>query len=152
MVDIASRADSEQWLVHDCQILLSTERAWNKEGVDGSQRSEVATVSLARGVFGGERRARIETEREQFNAGDIDAAHKGAFISRMPWNSYICTYNSLDLLLNSFSSIPFVLQNLNQYAHIFSFFSRCTTLKRSNTLFLFTKFIIYIKIWHKYSK
>ncbi len=34
-------------------------------------KPEVATVSLVRGVFGGDRRARTETEREQSNAGEI---------------------------------------------------------------------------------
>jgi hypothetical protein len=34
-------------------------------------KPEVATVSLARGVFGGDRRAKIETEREQSNAGEF---------------------------------------------------------------------------------
>ncbi len=29
-----------------------------------------------------------------------------------------------------------------------SFFSRCTTLERLNISFLFTNFIIYIKVWH----
>jgi hypothetical protein len=61
-VDIALRADSEQWLVHDRQILLSTKR--------------------------------------------------------MHLNLYIRTYNSLNLSLNSFSSRPFVLPNLNPYARI----------------------------------
>ncbi len=34
-------------------------------------KPEVATVSLARGVFGGDRCARTETEREQLNAGEF---------------------------------------------------------------------------------
>ncbi len=32
---------------------------------------EVSTVSLARGVFGGDRRMKTETEREQSNTGEI---------------------------------------------------------------------------------
>jgi hypothetical protein len=34
-------------------------------------KPEVATVSLARGVFGGDRRTKTETEREQSNAGEF---------------------------------------------------------------------------------
>ncbi len=129
----------------------------------------MATVSLAQGVFGGDRLARIRTEREQLNPGefpqDVDAEPERTSISCMHLTQ---TYNSLYLLLNSFSSRPFVLQNLTNIARI-SFLS-FLAVERSNVwiflfsiykiyylhqnltfeyfFFLFTKFIIYIKIWH----
>jgi hypothetical protein len=37
-VDIASRANSGQWLVHDRELAPSSEHAWNKERVPGSQK------------------------------------------------------------------------------------------------------------------
>jgi hypothetical protein len=60
-------------------------------------KPKVATVSLARGVFGGDRRMRTETEREQSNAGeypqDIDAERTS--ISRISLNSNIQLSRSL---------------------------------------------------------
>ncbi len=56
-------------------------------------KPEVATVSLAQGVFGGDWRTRTETEREQSNAGnfpeDFEAEHERTSISRIPLNSTI---------------------------------------------------------------
>jgi hypothetical protein len=70
-VEIALRADLGQWLVHERQILLSTNTRETKRELREAVKPEVATVSLAQGVFGGERRARIETERAQSNAGEF---------------------------------------------------------------------------------
>ncbi len=86
---------------------------------------EVATVSLARGVFGGDWRTKTETEQEQSNAGEFPktltlSVH---WYHAYPWTQ---TYNSLYLSLNTFSSRPFQPSNLNHYARI-SFFLFCTT-------------------------
>ncbi len=85
-------------------------------------KPEVATVSLAWGVFGGDQRARTETEREQSNPGGTP---KKLTPCASIHGYHACTwtrlYNSLYLLLNCFSLRPFVLQNSTNIAHI-SFF------------------------------
>ncbi len=104
-------------------------------------KPEVATVSLARGVFGGGRRAGIETEREQSNAGEspktLEPCACVHWYQACPW-----TYNnSRDLSLNSFSSRLFVLQNSIDIARI-SFF--LFSLYNAQT---FKYFFFYLRIW-----
>jgi hypothetical protein len=87
----------------------------------GCVKPEVATVSLARGVFGGDQHARIETEREQLNVGEFPKTL--TLCASVRWYhacTWTQTYNCLDLSLNSFSSRPFLLSNSNQYpTHLF---------------------------------
>ncbi len=99
-------------------------------------KPEMATVSLARGVFGGDRRARIETEREQSNAGEFPKKLKPC-ASVHQYHAYTWTYsNSLDLSLNSFSSRPFHASNSNRYRT--HFFLSFLAVQRSNVwIFLF---------------
>jgi hypothetical protein len=107
----------------------------------------VATVSLARGVFGGDRHARIETEREQLNPGEFPKTLTPC--ASVHQYQYACTwtrtYNSLYLSLNRFTLRPFHASNSNQYCtHLFLSF---VAVQRSNVrifLFLFTNLIIYI--------
>jgi hypothetical protein len=112
-------------------------------------KPEVATVSLARGIFGGEPRARIETEGEQSNAGEfpktLTLCASVHIYNACTWTR---TYNSLDLSLNSFSLRPFVLQNSNPYAHISFFLLLLYNARMLKYSIYIYKFIIYIKIWH----
>jgi hypothetical protein len=112
-------------------------------------KPEVATVSLARGVFGGDRRTKTETEREQWNAGEFPKTlTPSASIHQYHACPWTWTYNSL--YLKTFSSRPFlpVLERIFIYDQIsqISFF---TTLDRSNIFFSSLQIlIIYIEIWH----
>ncbi len=81
---------------------------WTRVKQRGSRvKPEVATASLARGVFRGNRRTKTETEREQSNAGEFPKTlTPSASVHRYhacPWTR---TYNSLYLSLNTFSSRP----------------------------------------------
>ncbi len=84
-------------------------------------KPEVATVSLARGVFRGDRRARIETEREQLNAGefpqDVDAECERTSISRMHLYSNIQLSPSLaqQFLFETFSCFKIQLHGHGQH-------------------------------------
>ncbi len=75
------------------------------------KKPEVATVSLAQEVFGGDRRTKTETERGQSNAGefpqDVDAEHTS--ISRIQLSLSLAQY----FLFKTFSTL-----NLNHYARI----------------------------------
>jgi hypothetical protein len=119
-------------------------------------KPEVATVSLARGVFGGEGSAPAfdcsrAAAREQSNAGEFPktltpCARVHRYHACTWTRTHIC--NSLDLLLNSFSLRPFMLQNSNPYTHFFLSF---LAVQRSTVwIFIFYAriFLIYIKIWH----
>ncbi len=115
---IASRVNSVQWLVHDCELAPSAEHAWNKERVPGARNSYWIT---ARGYSGVEQRTKTETEREQTNCGEFPKTltPSRASISRIPLNS---NTNSLYLSLNTFSLRPTVL-NQTPVSHAFlSFF------------------------------
>ncbi len=92
-------------------------------------KPEVATVSLARGVFGGDRRARIQTGGEQSNPGEFPKMLTPcASVHWYHTRTWTWTYNSLDLLLNSFSSRPFALQIQTDIARIsFFLFSQYNT-------------------------
>ncbi len=75
----------------------------------------------------GDWRVRIETEREQLNPREFP---KTLTPCARVYGYHACpstrTYNSLNLLLNSFSSRTFVLPNSNPYARIsFFLFSLC---------------------------
>jgi hypothetical protein len=119
-VNIASRADSGQWLVHERQILLSPERAWNKEGVVWSQKWLPYHLPKGySGVSGVRGQRQNESNRTPGNSPRVNAERERTSISHMhlTW-----TYNSLYLSLNSFSLRPFfVLQIKPSIAHI-SFF------------------------------
>jgi hypothetical protein len=147
-VDIALQADLEQWLVHDGQILLSTECAWNKEGVAWSQRW--LPYHLPEGCSGVKRRARIETEQEQSNPGEFPKTLMPC--ASVHWYhacTWTRTYNSLDLSCSTVSLWDLSCFKIRTRTHAFlSFFSHCTTLECSIILFLFTNFIIYIELWH----
>jgi hypothetical protein len=114
-------------------------------------KPEVTTVSLARGVFGGDRHTKIETEREQSNAGEFPkTSMPSASVHRYlacPWTR---TYNSLYLSLNTFSSRPFlpILEQIFIYNQISQISFFLTTLNCSNISFSSLRIlIIYIEIW-----
>jgi hypothetical protein len=99
-------------------------------------KPEVATVSLAQGVFGGERRGRIGTEREQLNAGKFSKRlTRCASVHRYHACTWTRTYNSLNLSLNSFSSRPFRALNSNWYRT--HFFLSFLAVQRSNVQMFF---------------
>jgi hypothetical protein len=106
-------------------------------------KPEVATVSLARGVFGGDRRARTETEREQLNAGEFPMTlTPSASVHQYHVYPWTRTYNSLYLSLNTFSSRPFYLFSseysfMTKYCKFLLFF---TTLNRSKIPFSLYEF------------
>jgi hypothetical protein len=118
---------------------------WNKEGVAGSQKW---LPYHHPGVFGGERRTKTGTEREQSNGGE--------FPKTLTPSSSIDITRTLELEHTTLSISRSTLSlrdpscfKLNPVTHAFlSFFSQCTTLDRSNISFLFTNLIIYIEIWH----
>jgi hypothetical protein len=127
-------------------------------------KPEVATVSLARGVFGGDRRTKTETEREQLNAGEFPKTlTPSASVHRYhacPWTQ---TYNSLYLSLNTFSSRPFLpvlerifiydqisqisfsLYNARSFEYFFFLFTNFNYLHRNLTITFFFDYLI----WHK---
>ncbi len=88
-------------------------------------KPEVATVSLTRGVFGGERRARIETEREQSYPGEFPK-------TLTPCASVHRSISWVHLNLYSQTSIYVLL-------HIRTF-DLCTNLSEQITLFTYSKF------------
>jgi hypothetical protein len=118
-VNIASQADTGQWKFHKRQnsVVHRTRVKQRKRPV----KPEVATVSLARVVFGGDRRMKTETEWEQSNAGEFPKTlTPSASVHQYhacPWTR---TYNSLYLLLNTFSLRPFlpVLEQIFIYDQI----------------------------------
>ncbi len=104
-------------------------------------KPEVATVSLAQGVFGGERRTKTETEREQSNAGEFsNMLTPSASVHRY----HACTYSNIQLSLSlaqQFLFETFLCFKLNPVSHAFlSFFSGCTTLDRWNISFSLYEF------------
>ncbi len=135
--------------VHECQNLQSTKRAWNKEGVAWSQKW--LPYHSPKGVFGGDQRARTETEQEQSNAGEfpktLTPSASVHWYNAYPWTR---TYNSLYLSLNTFSLRPFllVLKQISIYDQIsqISFFLY-NARSFEYFFFSFTNFIIYIEIW-----
>jgi hypothetical protein len=104
-------------------------------------KPEVATVSLARGVFGGDRCTNTETEREQSNAGEfpktltLSASIHRYHLESMPLNSNIQLSLSLaqhflfETLFYPFSN---KYSSMTKYCKFLSF---CTTLDRSNIYF-----------------
>jgi hypothetical protein len=117
-------------------------------------KPEVATVSLARGVFAGDRHTRTGTEREQSNAGEFPKAlAPNASVHQYHAYPWTRTYNSLYPSLNSFSLRPFYSFS-SEYAFMTKYRKYLLSLQRSiirKFLFLFTNLIIYIKIWHLWS-
>ncbi len=107
-------------------------------------KPKVATVSLARGVFGGDRRTNTETEQEQSNAGEFrKTLTPSASIHRYhacPWTQ---TYNSLYLSLNTSSLRPFlpVLERIFIYDQLLQIsFSLYNARSFKYFFFLFTNF------------
>ncbi len=147
-VDIALRADSGQWHVTSAKIPLSTERAWNKEGVAWSQKWLPYHLPEGySGVTGVRRQRQNESNRTLGNSprrwrrAYINITHATLSISR-----------SLLSLRDLFDS-----QIKTVIARFSSFFSRCTILfvprapfsKQISTWLNITKFFLqfYIEIW-----
>ncbi len=111
-------------------------------------KPEVTTVSLAQGVFGGERRARIGQNKSNWTPGNSPRRWRRA-------QAYIDIMHALNSniqlspsLAQQFLFQTFCASKFKPISHAFlSFFSRCTMLKGSNISFLFTNSIIYIEIW-----
>jgi hypothetical protein len=102
-------------------------------------KPEVATVSFARGVFRGERRARIDTEQEQSNAGELP---KTLMSCGSIHRYHACTWThtfvhtTLSISRSTVSLRDLLCFKIQTCMHAFlSFFSHCTTLERSNILF-----------------
>jgi hypothetical protein len=145
-VNIASRADSGQWQFASTKILLSTDHAWNKEGVAGSQKW--LPYHHPRGIWGvnGVQRQRQNKSNRTLGNSPKRWRRAQALIPRIPLNSKC---NSLYLSLNTFSSRPFLCFILITYCT--HFFLSFLAVQRSIVWispFLFTNLIIYIEIWH----
>ncbi len=130
-VNIASRADSGQYMASSRAPNSAVH--WTHVKQRGRRvKPEVATVSLAWGVFGGDQSARIRTEQAIEPRGipqDVDAKRERTWISRIHLTR---TYNSLYLSPNSFSLRPFRASKFNQYRmHFFlSFLAvQCTNIR-----------------------
>ncbi len=107
-------------------------------------KPEVATVLLARGVFGGDRRMKTETEREQSNAGEfpktLTPSASVHWYHAYPWTR---TYNSLYLSLNTFSLRPLFTRSrasIHLWPNIAEFFLSSQRLIVRIFLFLFYEF------------
>ncbi len=136
MVNIALQADSGQWLDRERQILLSTKRTWNKEGVAWSQRW--LPYHLPEGYLGWpacKNRDRMRAIKPRGIHQDIDAVREHTLISRMHLNSNIQLSWS-QLLFKTFCA-----SNSNQYyTHFFLSFLAVQHLSVWIFLFLFTNF------------
>jgi hypothetical protein len=139
MVNIASRADSGQWLVHEHQILLSTKCAWNKEGDAWSQRW--LPYHLPEGYSrwtACENKDRTTAIKPRGFPQDVAALREHTLISRMHLNLNIQLSLSL---AQQFLFKTFRASKIQPILHAFlSFFSRCTTLKRLNISFSIYEF------------
>jgi hypothetical protein len=147
-VNIASRAGLGQWLVLKRRILLSTEGAWNKEGVAWSQMW--LPYHLPEGYLGV---TGVRGEKQNKSNRMLGNSPRRWRRSR----AYIDITHTLELkhttLPISRSTVSlrdlFVLQIKPSIARIsfFLFFAvQCSNVRMF--LFSFTNFIIYIKIWH----
>jgi hypothetical protein len=153
-VDIASRANSGQWLVHERQIQQLPVKQRKTRG----NETDVATISLARGVFGGDRHTKTETEREQLNTREFPktltpSVHQ---YHACPWTSYVQFSRSL---AQHFLFETFLCFKINPVLHVFLpffFVQHCLFLEprfseQISTWLNITKISFlhfYIKIWH----
>jgi hypothetical protein len=147
-VDIASRADSGQWQFTSAKILLSTERAWNKEGVAWSQKWPLYHLPEGySGVTGVRRQRQNKSNRTLGNSprrwrrarAYIDITHTLELKHKL----------SLSLAQHFlFETFLLVLERIFFYDQISQISFFCTTLDRSNISFSLYEFIIYIEIWH----
>jgi hypothetical protein len=118
---------------------------WTRVKQRGSRvKPEVATISLAWGVFRGEQRGRIETEREQLNAREfpktLTPLTPCASIHRCT-HALELVHTTLSISCSTVSLWDLLCFQIWTHTHAFlSFFPRCTTLIRSINLFLFTNF------------
>ncbi len=146
-MNIALRADSGQWQFTSAKILLSTDHAWNKEGVAGSQKW--LPYHLPEGYSGvtGVRRQRQNESNQTLGNSPRRWRRARASISHIPLNSRC---NSLYLSLNTFSSRPFLCFKLNPYHTHFYFFLFLLYNARlfKYLLFYLRILLLYIEIWH----
>ncbi len=153
-VDIASRADSGQWQFTSAKILLSTERAWNKEGVAWSQkwRNRITCPRGIRGWPAYEDRDRTRAIERWGIPQDVNAERAYINITY----TLELEHNSLYLLLNTFSSRPFSTRsraNIHLWPNIANFFHFVQrSIFRIFLFFSFTNLIIYIEIWHVWDR
>jgi hypothetical protein len=122
--------------VHESQNLQSTERAWSQKWLP---------YHSPEGVFGGDRCARTETEREQLKAGEFPKTlTPSASIYQYHAYSWTQTYNSLYLSLNTCSLRLFFTgsrANIQSWPNIANFF---LSLQRSIVrIFLFLLYEFY---------
>ncbi len=101
-MNIASRADSEQWLVHEHQILLSTEQAWKKR--ESREARGGYCITCRRGIRGWPACENRDRTRAIEPQGFPKTLTRCASVHRFHACTWTRIYNSLDLLLNSFSS------------------------------------------------
>jgi hypothetical protein len=126
-VDVASRADSGQWQFTSAKFCCPPNESETKR--ESREARSGYRITCPRGIRGWpacEDRDRTRAIEPRGIPQDVDAVRERTLISRMHLTQ---TYNSLYLLLNTFSLRPFVLQ-IKPISHAFlSFFYRCTTLE-----------------------
>jgi hypothetical protein len=124
--------------VHERQNSAVHQTRMKQRGSRG--KPEVATISLARGVVGGDRRVRTRTEREQSNAGEFPKTLTPS-ASVHPYHAYRSLNSNIQLswsLAQQFLFETFSCFKLKPISHAFlSFFSCCTTLEYFFSIFKF---------------
>ncbi len=143
-VNIASRADLGQWQFTSAKILLSTEHAWNKEGVAGSQ--SWLPYHLPEGYSGvnGLQRQRQNESNQTLGNSPRRWRRARAYIDIT--HILELKHTTLSISWSTLSLWDLLCFKLNPYrTHFFYLFSLYTRLKY---FFLFLNLIIYIEIWH----
>jgi hypothetical protein len=121
-----------------------------KRGSSG--KPEVATVSLVRGVFGGDRRTKTEPEREQSNGGE--------FLKTLTPSASMDITHTLELeiqlslsLAQHFLFETFSCFKLDLYrTRFFLSFSRCTMLDHFNISFSYLQILSFTSKSDRYDK
>ncbi len=139
-VNIASRADLGQWQFTSAKILLSTDHAWNKEGVAGTQKWLPYHLPEGySGVTGVQRQRQNESNWTLGNSPRAKTLTPSASIN-ITHTLELKMQLSLSLAQHFLFETLFVLQ-IKPISHAFlSFFSCCTTLDCSNISFSIYEF------------
>ncbi len=125
--------------------LLSTEHAWNKEGVAWSQRW--LPYHLPEGYLGVTGVGGPRQNESNRTLGNSPRRWRRARAYINITHILELEHTTLSISRSTVSLQDLFVLKINPISHAFlSFFSRCTMLKRSNILCPFTNLIIYIEI------
>jgi hypothetical protein len=114
---------------------------------ESRMKPEVATVSLAQGVLGGDRRTRTETEREQSNAGEFPKTLTPcARVHRYIMHTLELEHTTISISRSTLSLRDPFYSFLSKYSFMTKyckFFSFCTTLHCSNISFSLLQILLF---------